>query len=575
MKASQFTFATLKETPSDADIISSQLMVRAGLIRKLASGLYVWMPAGLRVLKRVEKIVREEMERINSQELLMPVTQPGELWQESGRWEDYGAELLRFKDRHGRDFVLGPTHEEVITDIARNELKSYKQLPVTYYQIQTKFRDEIRPRFGVMRAREFTMKDAYSFHIDKDSLADTYQDMYDAYSRIFSRLGLNFRAVQADTGSIGGFASHEFHVLADSGEDDIAFSSESDFAANVELAEATCTDERAAPTEERRDVATPNMPTCEEVAEHLGIPLTKTVKTLIVKGSYSEDTPDMPNLVALILRGDHTLNEIKAEKIAQVATPFEMASEEEIKAAGLIKGYISADLAEFNIPVFVDRSAAALSDFVSGANAVDKHTAGMNWERDAAITAVVDIRNVVDGDPSPDGKGVISIKRGIEVGHIFQLGDKYSEALGCRVLGKEGKPVTLMMGCYGIGVSRIIAAAIEQNHDDNGIIWADTPNPDDNIAPFSVAIVPMRSKDGSAEAKADELYNTLKNQGVNVLLDDRDERPGVKFADLELIGIPHRIVVSERNLAEGKYEYVKRDNGEKVMLSLDELLAKF
>lgn len=575
MKASQFTFATLKETPSDADIISSQLMVRAGLIRKLASGLYVWMPAGLRVLKRVEKIVREEMERINSQELLMPVTQPGELWQESGRWEDYGAELLRFKDRHGRDFVLGPTHEEVITDIARNELKSYKQLPVIYYQIQTKFRDEIRPRFGVMRAREFTMKDAYSFHIDKDSLAKTYQDMYGAYSRIFSRLGLNFRAVQADTGSIGGFASHEFHVLADSGEDDIAFSSESDFAANVELAEAICTDERAASTEERRDVDTPNMPTCEEVAEHLGIPLAKTVKTLIVKGSHSEDTPDMPKLVALILRGDHTLNEIKAEKISQVATPFEMASEEEIKAAGLIKGYISADLAEFNIPVFVDRSAAALSDFVSGANAVDKHTAGMNWERDAAITAVVDIRNVVDGDPSPDGKGVISIKRGIEVGHIFQLGDKYSEALGCKVLGKEGKPVTLMMGCYGIGVSRIIAAAIEQNHDDNGIIWADTPNPDDNIAPFSVAIVPMRSKDGPAEAKADELYNTLKNQGVNVLLDDRDERPGVKFADLELIGIPHRIVVSERNLAEGKYEYVKRDNGEKVMLSLDELLAKF
>lgn len=575
MKASQFTFATLKETPSDADIISSQLMVRAGLIRKLASGLYVWMPAGLRVLKRVEKIVREEMERINSQELLMPVTQPGELWQESGRWEDYGAELLRFKDRHGRDFVLGPTHEEVITDIARNELKSYKQLPVIYYQIQTKFRDEIRPRFGVMRAREFTMKDAYSFHIDKDSLAKTYQDMYDAYNRIFSRLGLKFRAVQADTGSIGGFASHEFHVLADSGEDDIAFSSESDFAANVELAEAICTDERAASTEERRDVDTPNMPTCEEVAEHLGIPLANTVKTLIVKGSYSEDTPDMPKLVALILRGDHTLNEIKAEKISQVATPFEMASEEEIKAAGLIKGYISADLAEFNIPVFVDRSAAALSDFVSGANAVDKHTAGMNWERDAAITAVVDIRNVVDGDPSPDGKGVISIKRGIEVGHIFQLGDKYSEALGCKVLGKEGKPVTLMMGCYGIGVSRIIAAAIEQNHDDNGIIWADTPNPDDNIAPFSVAIVPMRSKDGSAEAKADELYNTLKNQGVNVLLDDRDERPGVKFADLELIGIPHRIVVSERNLAEGKYEYVKRDNGEKVMLSLDELLAKF
>lgn len=575
MKASQFTFATLKETPSDADIISSQLMLRAGLIRKLASGLYVWMPTGLRVLKRVEKIVREEMERINAQELLMPVTQPAELWQESGRWEDYGAELLRFKDRHGRDFVLGPTHEEVITDIARNELKSYKQLPVSYYQIQTKFRDEIRPRFGVMRAREFTMKDAYSFHIDKDSLAQTYQDMYEAYGRIFTRLGLDFRAVQADTGSIGGFASHEFHVLAESGEDDIAFSSESDFAANIELAEAICTNERATPSEERRDVDTPNMPTCEEVAEHLGIALDRTVKTLIVKGSYSEDKPDMPKLVALILRGDHTLNEIKAEKISQVATPFAMATEEEIKEAGLIKGYISADLAEFDIPVFVDRSAAALSDFVCGANIEHKHTAGMNWERDATITEVVDIRNVVNGDISPDGKGVISIKRGIEVGHIFQLGDKYSDALGCKVLGKEGKPVTLMMGCYGIGVSRIIAAAIEQNHDDNGIIWADTPDPADSIAPFSVAIVPMRSKDGLAEAKANELYQTLKEKGVNVLLDDRNERPGVKFADLELIGVPHRIVVSERNLAEGKYEYVKRTDGEKIMLSLDEILMKF
>lgn len=575
MKASQFTFATLKETPSDADIVSSQLMVRAGLIRKLASGLYVWMPAGLRVLKRVEKIVREEMEGINAQELLMPVTQPAELWQESGRWEDYGAELLRFKDRHGRDFVLGPTHEEVITDIARNELKSYKQLPTTYYQIQTKFRDEIRPRFGVMRAREFTMKDAYSFHIDKESLAKTYQDMHDAYSRIFTRLGLNFRAVQADTGSIGGFASHEFHVLADSGEDDIAFSSGSDFAANIELAEAICTDERKAPAQERHDVDTPNMPTCEEVAKHLDISLSCTVKTLIVKGSYSKDNPQMPKLVALVLRGDHELNEIKAEKINEVHTPFTMATEEEIKDAGLIKGYISVDLEQHGIPVFVDRSAAALSDFVCGANTADKHTVGMNWERDAKITSVVDIRNVVNGDISPDGQGVISIKRGIEVGHIFQLGDKYSDALGCKVLGKEGKPVTLMMGCYGIGVSRIIAAAIEQNHDENGIIWADTPNPNDNIAPFTVAIVPMRSKDGSAETKAEELYQTLKDKGVNVLLDDRDERPGVKFADLELIGIPHRIVVSERNLAEEKYEYVKRTNGEKIMLSLDEILAKF
>lgn len=575
MKASNFTFATLRQTPNDADIVSSQLMVRAGLIRKLASGLYVWMPMGLRVLKHVEQIVREEMQSINAQELLMPVTQPAELWQESGRWQDYGAELLRFKDRHQRDFVLGPTHEEVITDIARNELKSYKQLPVSYYQIQTKFRDEIRPRFGVMRAREFTMKDAYSFHIDKESLAKTYEDMYGAYSRIFSRLGLKFRAVQADTGSIGGFASHEFHVLADSGEDDIAFSDTSDFAANVELAEAICTDVRPNPSKERQDVDTPNMPTCEEVAQHLGVDLTQTVKTLIVKGAYSQENPDMPKLVALVLRGDHTLNEIKAEKIAEVATPFEMASEEEMKQAGLVKGYISVDLAKYDIPVFVDKSASVLADFISGANIEHKHTQGMNWERDAKIVGVVDIRNVVDGDKSPDGQGVLTIKRGIEVGHIFQLGDKYSKALNCTVLGKEGKPVTLMMGCYGIGVSRIIAAAIEQNHDEKGIIWADTPNPKDSIAPFTVAVVPMKSKDGSTEAKADELYQLLKNQGVNVLLDDRDERAGVKFADLELVGIPYRIVVSERNLAEGKYECAKRSTGVKEMLDLDEVLAKF
>ena len=575
MKASNFTFATLRQTPSDADVISAQLMLKAGLIRKLASGLYVWMPMGLRVLKRVEKIVREEMERINAQELLMPVTQPAELWQESGRWEDYGAELLRFKDRHSRDFVLGPTHEEVITDIARNELKSYKQLPVTYYQIQTKFRDEIRPRFGVMRAREFTMKDAYSFHIDKDSLAKTYADMYEAYSRIFSRLGLNFRAVQADTGSIGGFASHEFHVLADSGEDDIAFSDSSDYAANIELAQAICTDTRPAPTQARTDVDTPDMPTCEAVARHLGMALSQTVKTLIVKGSYSDETSDMPKLVTLVVRGDHELNEIKAEKIPQVKAPLEMASEEEMAQAGLIKGYISVDLARYDIPVFADHSAAALSDFVSGANIKDKHTTGMNWERDATYAQAVDIRNVVNGDPSPDGKGTLHIKRGIEVGHIFQLGDKYSHALNCTVLGKEGKPVTLMMGCYGIGVSRIIAAALEQNHDDKGIIWADTPDPSDSIAPFSVAVVPMKSKDGQAEMKADELYEQLKAKGVNVLLDDRDERAGVKFADLELIGIPHRIVVSERNLADSKYEYAKRGCDDKEMLSLDELLAKF
>lgn len=575
MKASNFTFATLRQNPSDADVVSAQLMLRAGLIRKLASGLYVWLPMGLRVLKRVEKIVREEMDKAGAQELLMPVTQPAELWQESGRWDDYGAELLRFKDRHERDFVLGPTHEEVITDIARNELNSYKQLPVCYYQIQTKFRDEIRPRFGIMRAREFTMKDAYSFHIDKDSLSETYNVMYEAYSRIFSRLGLNFRAVEADTGSIGGFASHEFHVLADSGEDDIAFSDSSDYAANIELAQAICTDTRPAPTQERKDVDTPDMPTCEQVAAHLGIDLKQTVKTLIVKGSYSDERPDMPKFVALVLRGDHTLNEIKAEKLPQVASPFTMASEEEIQALGLLKGYISVDLAKYDVPVIVDHSASVLADFVSGANVLNKHTIGMNWDKDATYLTAADIRNVVEGDPSPDGKGVITIKRGIEVGHIFQLGDKYSDALNCTVLGKEGKPVTLMMGCYGIGVSRIIAAAIEQNHDENGIIWADTPDPADSIAPFGVAVVPMKSKDGSAEAKADELYQTLKAKGVNVLLDDRDERAGVKFADLELVGIPERIVVSERNLAEGKYEYVKRSTGEKLMLSLDELLAKF
>ena len=453
MKASQFLFATLKETPSDADIASSQLMVRAGLIRKIASGLYIWLPMGLRILQKVERIVREEMQNIGAQELLMPMTQPAELWQTSGRFEDYGPELLRFKDRHDRDFVLGPTHEEVITNLAKGELRSYKQLPITFFQIQSKFRDEIRPRFGVMRAREFTMKDAYSFHIDQASLAETYQDMYDAYTRIFSRLGFDFRAVQADSGSIGGFASHEFHVLADSGEDDIAFSTISDYAANIELAEAISTGERQPATQELTNVDTVNMPTCEAVAEHLDIPLATTVKTLIVKGHTPEGEEQ---LVALVLRGDHTLNDIKAEKIEEVNTPLTMASEEELKAAGLLKGYIGVDL---DIPVFVDRAAAILSDFVAGANEVNKHATGVNWDRDAHITRIVDIRNVLEGDASPDGQGTLQIKRGIEVGHIFQLGDKYSQALGCSVSGEAGKPVTLMMGCYGIGVSRIIAAA--------------------------------------------------------------------------------------------------------------------
>ena len=568
MKASQFLFATLKETPSDADIASSQLMVRAGLIRKIASGLYIWLPMGLRILQKVERIVREEMQNIGAQELLMPMTQPAELWQTSGRFEDYGPELLRFKDRHDRDFVLGPTHEEVITNLAKGELRSYKQLPITFFQIQSKFRDEIRPRFGVMRAREFTMKDAYSFHIDQASLAETYRDMYDAYTRIFSRLGFDFRAVQADSGSIGGFASHEFHVLADSGEDDIAFSTISDYAANIELAEAISTGERQPATQELTNVDTVNMPTCEAVAAHLDIPLATTVKTLIVKGHTPEGEEQ---LVALVLRGDHTLNDIKAEKIEEVNTPLTMASEEELKAAGLLKGYIGVDL---DIPVFVDRAAAILSDFVAGANEVNKHATGVNWDRDAHITRIVDIRNVLEGDASPDGQGTLQIKRGIEVGHIFQLGDKYSQALGCSVSGEAGKPVTLMMGCYGIGVSRIIAAAIEQNHDDNGIIWPQTPDVKDSLAPFEVAIVPMKSKEETVMQTATELYETLKAKGVNILLDDRNERPGVKFADLELIGIPHRIVVSDRNIAEDKYEYVNRRDGEKELLSRDELLAK-
>lgn len=568
MKASQFLFATLKETPSDADIASSQLMVRAGLIRKIASGLYIWLPLGLRVLQKVERIVREEMQNIGAQEVLMPMTQPAELWQATGRFDDYGPELLRFKDRHDRDFVLGPTHEEVITTLAQGELRSYKQLPITFFQIQNKFRDEIRPRFGVMRAREFTMKDAYSFHVDQASLADTYQDMFEAYMRIFTRLGLDFRPVQADTGSIGGFASHEFHVLADSGEDDIAFSDSSDYAANVELAESISSAERQAPTQARKDVLTVDMPTCEAVAEHLDIPLATTVKTLVVHGHTSEGDAQ---LIALVLRGDHKLNTIKAEKIAQVNVPLTMASEEELKEAGLHKGYIGVEL---DMPVFVDRAAAALSDFVSGANAVNNHTSGMNWDRDANITRIVDIRNVQEGDLSPDGKGVLQIKRGIEVGHIFQLGNKYSQAMGCSVSGENGKPVTLMMGCYGIGVSRIIAAAIEQNNDENGIIWPQTPDVSDSLAPFEVAIVPMKSKEETVMNTATALYNELKAAGINVLLDDRDERPGVKFADLELIGIPHRIVVSDRNLAEDKYEYVNRRDGEKQMLSRGEVLEK-
>lgn len=588
MRASQFTFATLKEIPSDADIVSSQLMIRAGLIRKLASGLYTWLPMGLRTLKKVQTIIREEMDAAGAQELLMPVAQPAELWQESGRFGVYGPELLRFQDRHQRDFVLGPTHEEVITDIARALLKSYKQLPVNYYQIQTKFRDEIRPRFGVMRSREFIMKDAYSFHVNPDSLQQTYGVMYRAYSNIFTRLGLDFRAVQADTGAIGGSASHEFQVLASSGEDDIVFSDTSDFAANIELAEAVTVDayqraldriEFGQGTQSKQDVATPDMPTCEQVAAHLDIPLSQTVKTLIVEGEPTED--GVPTLVALVLRGDHTLNEVKAEKLPQVKVPLTMASEAAMAAAGLHKGYIG--VFDLPMPIIVDRSAAVLSDFVSGANRAGFHTTGVNWQRDAEVAAVADIRNVVEGDPSPDGQGTLRIRRGIEVGHIFQLGDKYSRALNVTVTGEDGKPVTPLMGCYGIGVTRIVAAAIEQNHDERGIIW-NISTTGESIAPFDVVIVPMikgKFKDAAQDPAmklSEQLYATLQARGVDVLLDDRDERAGVKFADLELVGIPHRVVISDKNIhtdpAQTLYEYVNRRDGEKQLLTLAQLLEK-
>lgn len=563
MRASRLLFATLRETPGDAEVISHQLMLRAGMIRKLATGLYTWLPLGVRVLNKVAAIIREEMNK-SAMEVLMPVTQPIELWEESGRAQAYGPELLRFRDRHDRPFVLGPTHEEVITDLARQELKSYKQLPVNFYQVQTKFRDEIRPRFGVMRSREFIMKDAYSFHANQASLEETYQGMYDTYHAIFNRLGLNFRAVQADTGSIGGNGSHEFHVLADSGEDDIAFSTESDFAANVEMAEAVVKGTRPAATQALQVVETPNAKTIAEVAALLNVDPSQTVKTLLVRGVADED--GKYSLVALVLRGDHELNDIKAEKLEQVAAPLTFASEDEVKALGLEAGSIGPQ--GLSIPVIVDRSASVLADFVAGANQAGKHVTGLNWERDAQITLVADIRNVVNGDPSPDGKGIINIKRGIEVGHIFQLGQKYSEALNCKVLGEDGKPFVVTMGCYGIGVTRVVAAAIEQNFDDKGIIWPQS------IAPFEVAIVPMnQTKSPRAVAAAEELYSELLAAGFDVLLDDRNERPGVKFSDLELVGIPHRIVVSERGLDAGTFEYKGRRDSEARELSKSDLLA--
>lgn len=568
MRASRFLFATLRETPSDAEVISHQLMLRAGMIRKLATGLYTWLPMGVRVLNKVEAIVREEMNRADALEVYMPVTQPSSLWQESGRFVEYGPELLRFKDRHNNDFVLGPTHEEVITDFARGELKSYKQLPINFYQIQTKFRDEVRPRFGVMRSREFTMKDAYSFHVDQASLQETYDVMYDTYCRIFTRLGLNFRPVQADTGSIGGSGSHEFHVLASSGEDDIAFSSDSDYAANVEMAEAILVGERKPATQTLNLVDTPEQKTIAEVSSFLKSDPAQSVKALLVQG-VADDQGHAP-VVALFLRGDHELNEIKAEKHAAIAAPLTFATEEQISALGLSSGFIGPQgLVEKGLTVIVDRAASVLSDFIAGGNEVDKHAIGVNWERDARFSEVYDLRNVVEGDPSPDGQGTLQIKRGIEVGHIFQLGQKYSEALNCKVLGEDGKPLVVTMGCYGIGVTRVVASAIEQNFDDKGIIWPMA------IAPFEVAIVPMNAHKSPRTLEAAEaLYAELQAAGYDVLLDDRNERPGVKFSDLELTGIPHRIVIGEKGLDAGTFEYKGRTDSESVNISKTELLAK-
>ncbi|ARN75075.1 proline--tRNA ligase [Oceanicoccus sagamiensis] len=566
MRASQFLIATVKETPSDAVVTSHQLMLRAGMIRKLSSGLYNWLPMGLRVLRKVEGVVRDEMNKAGAQELLMPVVQPAELWEESGRWQQYGPELLRITDRHNNSFCLGPTHEEVITDLIRNEIKSYKQLPANFYQIQTKFRDEIRPRFGVMRSREFIMKDAYSFHKDQDSLQATYDVMHTAYTNIFSRLGLEFRPVIADTGSIGGSASHEFHVLAESGEDDIAFSDSSDFAANVEMAEALApAGDRPTPTQAVEKVATPGQHTIEEVSVSLAVKPEQMVKTLIVLGETADEEAEAP-LIALVVRGDHELNAIKAEKYPAVANPLTFASEEKIKA---VLGCSVGSIGPVNLPIetLVDRSAAHLADFVCGANEDGFHLTGVNWERDATAGRVADIRNVLEGDPSPDGKGTLQIKRGIEVGHIFQLGTKYAEALNATVLNENGKDQVMLMGCYGIGVTRIVASAIEQNNDDKGIIWPDS------MAPFQIAIVPLNMQKSEAVAEqSNKLYDELTALGYEVLLDDRNERPGVKFNDMELMGIPHRIVIGDRGLKEQQLEYKGRKDADNQDIAIDDII---
>lgn len=565
MRASQYLIPTLKETPSDATVVSHQLMLRAGMIRKLSSGLYSWLPLGLRVLRKVERIVREEMDKSGAQEVMMPVVQPAELWQESGRWEQYGPELLRIRDRHNNEFCLGPTHEEVITDLIRNEINSYKQLPANFYQIQTKFRDEIRPRFGLMRGREFLMKDAYSFHATQESLQQTYDVMHATYSAIFTRLGLDFRPVLADTGSIGGNSSHEFHVLAQSGEDAIAFSDSSDYAANIEKAEAVApATARPAPSKALEKVATPNQHSVEEVASFLNIATEQVLKTLIVHADVEEGKPAA--FVALVVRGDHELNEIKAEHLEGVKAPLQMASEAEVLAAcGAKPGSVGP--VGLSIPVIVDRSAAVVADFVCGANEDGFHLTGVNWERDLPCARVEDLRNVVEGDASPCGNGKLVIKRGIEVGHIFQLGTKYSQALKATFLNDQGKEQVMIMGCYGIGVSRVVAAAIEQNNDERGILWPEA------IAPFQVAIVPVnKHKCPEVAEAADKLYAELTAAGVEVLYMDEDKaRLGVMLANVELIGIPHRVVISDRGLADGQIEYRNRRAADNETLPAAEL----
>lgn len=563
MRTSEFYFATLKEAPNDAELISHQLMIRAGLIKRLGSGLYSWMPLGLRVLRKVENIVREEMNRACALELLMPAVQPADLWKESGRWDVFGPQMLKIKDRHERDFCFGPTHEEVITDIVRSEVKSYKELPINFYQIQTKFRDEIRPRFGVMRAREFVMKDAYSFDKDVAGMKTSYQKMFDAYTRIFTRLGLKFRAVSADTGAIGGTGSHEFHVLADSGEDALAFCDDSDFAANVELAEANPPEKmRQASTQTLQEVATPGKKTCAEVAEFLQIPLHTTVKTLVLMGEEK--------LHMLLLRADHMLNEIKVTKIPGLST-FRFATETEIlEAFGCQPGYLGpVDCTKNQAVILIaDRSVAMMADFVCGANKADYHLTGVNFGRDVPEPQVFDIRNVVEGDPSPDGKGKISLCRGIEVGHVFQLGQKYSQSLKATFINEEGKPQFFEMGCYGIGVSRIVGASIEQNYDAKGIVFPLS------LAPFQLAIVPIAyHKNEVIKKAADDLYQMLQKAGIDVLLDDRNERPGVMFADMELIGIPHRITIGERTLVDAEVEYISRTQTQATRIALKEVLS--